>query len=359
MSLAALGSEGPLVLFAPPPEWRQVYRHISGFDDPAAALGRFATALFLDALILGAAYLVALVAPVAKDGGTRGKPGAAEILWWGVLAAAVLFSATAAGGGIEDRLPPLLSPAPLAAGLAALWMLRTPLDGTGRARWMLFGFAALVGVRVAGNVAYGFVTTPYAILALPGLAASASVLLLDVLAPRLSRPLVFRRAGAAALLALAAAGLVRLDRFRRSVPAAEVDTAAGALRLPEPWASSSKLVLDFLAARARPGDTVACLPESGVFNFVTGLRNPLRQEQVLPGHLDPKAEAEVAERIRSTGPRFLVLVDHVPPGWAAARFGVDYAREIARAIAESYAPAGAARAPDGTSLIRVLERRRM
>src|SRR5439155_14974975 len=32
-----LASEGPLVLFSPPPEWRQVYRVISGLDDPRAA----------------------------------------------------------------------------------------------------------------------------------------------------------------------------------------------------------------------------------------------------------------------------------------------------------------------------------
>ncbi len=358
ISLASLASEGPLVLFSPPPEWRQVYRLISGLDHPAASLSRLATALFLDGLVLGAAWLV------ARAAGSREKPGAGEILWWAVLAAAVLFAATRAGGEIEDRLPPLLSPAPLAAGLAALWMLRTRWDEPrwnerGRARWMLFGFAALVGSRVALNVAYGFVTTPYAILALPGLAASASVLLLDVLVvvPRLSHPPAFRRAVAAALLALAGAGLVRLDRIRRSVPVAELETAAGALRLPEPWGRSAELVLGFLAERARPGDTLACLPECGFFNFVGGFRNPLRQEQILPGHLDPKTEAEVADRIRNAGPRFFVLVDQAPPGWAAARFGIDYGREIARAIAESYAPAGAARSPDGVPLIRVLERR--
>ena len=354
LSMASLGSEGPFVLFSPPPEWKQVYRVISGLDDPAAALSRFATALFLDAVILGAAFLVALA---AKAPGNREKPGAAEIAWWAILAAAIVVAATAAGGAIEDRLPPLLTPAPIAAVLAALWLLRSPLDERGGARWMLFGFAALVGVRVAGNVAYAFVTTPYAILALPGLTASASVLVLDVLAPRLPRPAVFRRAVAAALIALAAAGLVRLDRIRRSGSFAAVVTPAGALRIPEPWGSSSKRVLDFLGERARPGDTLACLPECGFFNFATGLRNPLRQEQILPGHLDEKAEAAVADRIRSGGPRFFVLVDQVPPGWAAARFGDDYAREIARALFERYALVGAARATDGSPLIRVFERR--
>ena len=353
VSLRSLASEGPLVLFSPPPEWRQVYRLISGLDDPSAALSRFATALFLDALLLAGVCLV------ARAAASETKPGPAEAAWAVLLAAAVAFCATAMGGSIDDRLPTLLSPAPLAAGVAALWLLRAPLDERGRARWLLFGFSALVAMRVAGNVAYGFVTTPYSILALPGLAASVSVLLLDVLgaAPRLARPAVFRRSVAVALLALAAAGLVRLDRIRRSVPVTSVETAAGELRLPEPWGRASKRTLDFLGEVARPGDTLACLPECGFFNFVTGLRNPLRQEQILPGHLDSAAEAEVAERIRASGPRFVVLVDQTPPGWAAARFGVDYAPGIARALLERYALLGAARSNDGVPLIRVLERR--
>jgi hypothetical protein len=351
ISLASLASEGPLVLFSPPPEWREVYRLISGWDDPSAALSRLATALFLDVLILGAAWLV------SRAAGPDGKPALAETVWWVLLAAAVAFCATPVGGQIEDRLPTLLSPAPLAAALAAVWLLRSPLDEIRRARWLLFGFSSLVAVRVAGHVAYGFVTTPYAILALPGLAASASVLVLDVLAPRLARPRLFQRAMAAALLALAAAGLVRLERIRRGHAYADVATSAGPLRMPEPWGRASALVLRFLEENARPGDTLACFPECGVFNFVTGSGNPLRQEQILPGHLDARAEAEVAARIRDAGPRFIVFVDQLPPGWKAARFGVDYAREIALAVEERYAPAGAARAPDGTPLIRVLERR--
>ena len=64
----------------------------------------------------------------------------------------------------------------------------------------------------------------------------------------------------------------------------------------------------------------------------------------------------MAERIRSAGPRFVMVVDQAPPGWASARFGVDYAREIARAIDEHYTLAGVARSPDGIPLIRVLDR---
>ena len=313
MGWAELASEGPLVLLSPPPEWRQVYRLISGFDDPAAALSRLATALVLGLFVAGAALLVARA---SRGGG--GRPGAADVVWWAVLAAAVAFCATPAGGGLEDRLPALLSPMPIAAVVAAIALVaRGPRDARERARLLLFAFSALVASRVALNLAYGYVTTPYSILALPGLAASAAVLLLDVLALRTSRPAGLRRAAAAAFLALAAAGLVRLDRARRSQPRVAVETAAGRLLLPAARADAVRQTLDVLAARARPGDTLAGLPEAGIFNFVTGLENPLRQEQILPGHLDPAAELAVAGRIRSAGPRFFVLAAETPPGWAA------------------------------------------
>ncbi len=351
---ADLVSEGPLVLFAPPPEWRQVYRIISGMDSPGASLARGATAAFLGLLVLGAALLASRAS--AKDGR---RAGAADAAWWTLLAAAVALAATAAGGEIEDRLPPLLSPMPIVAAAAALALVaRGTRNERERARLLLFAFSALIASRVALNLAYGYVTTPYSILALPGLAVSAAVLGLDVLALRTARPAAFRRALAAAFLALAAVGLVRLDRARRAQPRVAVETPAGTLRLSPVRAEAVRQALDLISSLALPGDTLSGLPEAGLFNFATGLANPLREEQILPGHLDPAAELAVARRIRATGPRFIVLAAEVPPGWAAARFGVDYAREIADEIERHYATIAAPTFPGGSgAVLRVLERR--
>ena len=265
--IASLASEGPLVVFSPPAEWRQVYRLISGLDDPGGALSRFATALFLDVAILAGAWLVSRAA-----GSGERSPGSPRRCG-GSFSPRRSFSAprrSAATSRTSCHRSCRRRPWPPRS--AALWLLRSTLedrDGSRRSLFLLFAFTALAAVRVAGNVAYGFVTTPYTILALPGLAASASVLVLDVLAPRLARPLVFRRAAAAALLAVAARGLVRLERSRRMQTFAAVETAAGSLRLPEPWARASALALGFLDERAQPGDTLACFPECGFFNFVT------------------------------------------------------------------------------------------
>jgi hypothetical protein len=358
ISLAALRSEGPLVLFSPPAEWQGVYRLISGFADPAASLSQIATALFLDLVILGAAF-------AASRSGVEdaARPAVAEIAWYAALALAVLLLATGTGSRIEDRLPPLLAPMPLVAAAAALLLLRVRLDAVARARFLLFAFSALIASRVVLGVAYGYRTTPYSILALPGLAACAAVLTIDGLARRAARPLAWRRAAAGVFFAVAAVGLLRLHRANPPDASAPVATAAGTLRVAPPVAGAMIRTLEFLAARARPGDTLSGLPEAGIFNFVTGISNPLGEEQILPGHLDPSAEARVVERLRTAGPRFVVLVDLPPPGWQAARFGADYARGIAAEIdarydlAERVDGSGGFPSRSGASFIRIYERR--
>ena len=322
--LASLASEGPLVLFSPPPEWRQVYRLISGLDDPAAALSRIATAVFLDALILGGAWIVSRAA-----GSGETKPGLAETVWWVLLAAAVVFCATPLGGSIEDRLPALFSPAPLAAALAALWILRSPLDERARAR-----FLALRVLCPRGRADRG----------------QRRLRLRDdaVRDPRAARPRGVGRgsasrrsraeAGAAPGLSPGGGGgpaRARGGRARspRAHPAggrfAAVETAAGALRLPEPWARASELALGFLAERAQAGRHARLFSRVRVLQLRHRASQPAAPGADPPGTSRRGAEAEVAARIRDAGPRFIVLVDQTPPGWAAARFGVDYARGIA------------------------------
>jgi len=346
LSFAQLASEGPLVLFSPPAEWKAVYRVVSGFADPGASAGWMATALFLDLAILGAALAVTRTA--AGDG----RPRAPELAWYGALALAAVLLGTAAGGRIEDGLPPLLSPMPLVAAAGAVALLRRPLDAAGRARFLLFGFSGLTAMRVVLGLAYGSRTTPYSILVLPGLAASAAVLLLDVAARRSAHPLAWRRVVTGVFATLALVGFLRLARSGNAwTPLA---TPAGTLRAAPPVAAAIAGSLDAIRARAQPGDGLATFPEAGILNFVTGMPNPLRQEQVLPGHLDAAAEARVVERLRIGGPRFVVVVDAQPPGWGPARFGVDYARGIGAEIDRLYEIAALA---GPSAMARVYERR--
>lgn len=356
--LAELSPEGPLVLFSPPEAWRGVYRVISGLADPKASLSSVATALFLDLAILGAAFLASRgLAPAGR------RLAAAEAAFFTLVALGVALAATPWGAALEDRLPPLLSPMPIVAVLAAVLAWRGPAGVVARARFLLFGFSALVGLRVLLGLTYGYRTTPYSVLALPGLAAVAAVLVFESLAPRAGRPDAFRRCAAAVFAALALAGLLRLARIDRAVPAVPVESRLGTTRLARAQASVVAETLRYLAHRARPGDTLTAWPEAGFFSIAAGMPNPLRQEQILPGHLDEAGEERIVARIREAGPRFFLLVNQRHPGWGPVSFGRDFARAVFVEIERQYDLVAAVGAPLETPLgsphffLRVYERR--
>ncbi len=323
-----LSPEGPFALFSPPEPWRNVYRIMSGLADPGESLRSAATSLFLDLLIIAGAVAASRLA-------TR-IPGSAEVVWILTVAAAATFLGFGPGRLLDDRLPPLLSPMPLVSAVAALTMLRSRLDGAGLARWMLFGFSAAVSARVLLGLRYGAISTPYSILVFPGLAATAAVLTLDVLAEKLPTRRMTRRFLAAVFIALSAVALARWQRYHAHGRERLV-TSAGALRLRSDRAAAVAETLGFLASHARPGDTLSGFPETGgFFNFVTGLRNPLREEQVLPGHLDAAGEERLIRHIEKDGPRFILIANRPTPEFGAPGFGRDYAVGVWNEIRQHY-----------------------
>jgi hypothetical protein len=353
--------EGPITILSPPQEWLNVYRVISGMADPASSFSRVATALFLDVVLLGAAAGFAVLG--------RRKPGRAlastDVAWGILVLAAVLFFLSPYGSPIEDRLPPLLAPMPLVALGAAAFELRSPLSPEGRARFLLFGFSALFGMRVLLGLTYGAYTTPYSILALPGLCATAAVLVLDRLAIRLPDVLAFRRTAALLFAALAVVGVARLYRLRPPSATVPVQTGAGTLRLAPDKAWAVLGTLDYVRARAGSSDTLVGFPETGLFNFATGLRNPLRQDVILPAMLDATAEQRVIRRLQEAPPGFVLLANQPTPAFGPISFGRDYAVRLWEAVERSYRLAASfgdappnAPVGDPRFFIRVYERRR-
>ncbi len=329
--------EGPLALLNPPEKWRNVFRVVSGFADVSGSVNRLLTALFLDVVLLGAAALVATRSQTASPG-TISK---AEILWLVLGAAAVIFFVSSAGGSLEDRLPPLLMPMPLVSLAAAAFELRSPLTGDRPARFLLFGFSALFATRVLLGLTYGAYTTPYSILAVPGLCATAAVLVLDRLALRFPDTRAFRRSAALLFAAIAVVGVFRLQRLRPTSATVLVKTNAGALRLSREKAFAVVGALEYLRARAEPGDGLVGFPEAGFFHFVTGLRNPLRQDTIYPDILDAAAEERVLRRLEKTPPRFVLLINQPTPAFGPGSFGHDYAAALWAAIERAYVPVAA------------------
>ena len=329
LPLSALTPEGPLALFSPPAEWRNVYRVMSGAADPRGSANRVATALFLDLGIAGAAFVA---------GSRMAEKVSRVAIGAGILlcAAMALFFSVPRGAWIEDRLPPLLAPMPVLCALAAVLLLRAPLDSRARARFFLFAFAAAAASRVVFGLVYGRVTTPYSVLVFPGLAAAAAVLTIDGIASRAAWPRGARALFASVFLSAAALAVARGARLHPPDRFPLVQTPAGALRLPADSAAAVAGTAGYLQAMTRPGDGFAGFPEGGLFNFTLGLPNPLREEQVLPGHLDGAREEEVARRIETKGPRFVAIANQPTAVFGQAAFGDDYARGVRAAIESRY-----------------------
>jgi hypothetical protein len=227
---------------------------------------------------------------------------------------------------------------------------------------MLFALAAALGARVV----LGFELGPqmaYCALPLPPLVAAAAVLACDILAPRLRRSGRFRRRLAAIAVGLAALFLFRLGALAWGPHSVRLETPAGSLRLPWQQANAVTATLDYLAGRARPGDALTGFPEGGFFNFTTGMRNPLREDQIFPGVLDSDREAAAVARLLADPPRFVLLANRPTSEYGARAFGRDYAVDLWSAVAGRYhlaASLGDARedAPVGARrfFIRVYER---
>jgi hypothetical protein len=318
-----LVAAGPFTHFlAMPPGWRAFYAQVAGLANPAHGAAVLAGALLLDALLLAACAWVRL-------------PG---LLFWPALTVA---TAVYAGGWMRWRplagdLPPLLLPLPAVAAAAALLLLRRPLDARGRARFTLCALAAALGARVEMGLQVGPAMNAFSTLPMPLLLATGGVLAADVLAPRLAGGRVLRRRLAGLAAALGAVFLIRLGSVTWGPTMEEVQTAAGGLRLPRREAAATRDALAHLAAHARAGDALASFPEAGFFNFVAGLRNPLRQEQLFPGTFDERTERQATGRLIASRPRFILLANRPTPEFGARSFGVDYATTLWAAIEAHY-----------------------
>jgi hypothetical protein len=156
--------------------------------------------------------------------------------------------------------------------------------------------------------------------------------------------------------------LYRMDRVTRRPGTIELATATGTLRLPQPRAAAIQGALDYLSRHAQAEDTLAAFPEGGFFNFVTGLRSPLRQDLIVPGVLAGAREREATAQLATAGPRFILLANRPSPEFGPQSFGQDFAVDLWREVERDYrlvAVFGGAEARVGAPdfFLRVYERR--
>ncbi len=333
LPLSTTTLDGPLVLLSPPAEWRNVYRLVSGLGDVSGSLNGMATAAFLALLT---ALVVVTFARLAERLPKLGSTMAVAVFAALAFASVWALTRTEIGQRLDRDLPPLLRAAPPGVLLGAL---AVKLRSSARAKdskatgalVALLAFSGLSALRVPLFVTYGFTITPYSSMVLPGLAVAAAVGAFHSLPQRRG------------LLAVVFASLVTLqaNRIVQTTPStrfAKVNTPRGPLRLPRDKAQTFQEAIDFLSRESRLGDSLAGFPEAAFFNFAMNLPNPLRQDQIFPGHLDRPAEDAAIARLHTRRPRFILLVNQESAGFGPVSFGRDYAQRLWQAVEAGYRP---------------------
>ncbi len=142
--------------------------------------------------------------------------------------------------------------------------------------------------------------------------------------------------GLLVLSAIGTAGALAY-RYRRS-NTTRVSTARGTLIVPPDVGSVWNEALAFIDAHTRTGDPIAVLPEGTSLTFLSGRRNPLREEIVTPGILDAAGEARAIRQIDAAGTPLVLIVNRPTREFGAEAFGRDYDRALMRWIAGRYQP---------------------
>src|SRR5579872_3081198 len=316
-----------LLAYNVPAPLRYFNASLSGLNDPGQSLLRMALA-FVKVGLLGA-----LVAAIAQF---RAGPAAERHRAWILLASAAgLATLLGVTTGLDWDRGPFLA-MPLVLVLAAIDAARR------RQRvvvlYCVFACAQLARIilHVRSGGAYGSYLLPVSIVVF----VYAWV---DSFPALCRREEVARvaRAVAVGLLCAAAIGtsIAIAERYRR-LNTGVVSTPRGTLIVPPDIAEAWNGALAFIDARTRPGDPIVVLPEGTSLTFLSGRRNPLREEIATPGFLEGAAEARAIRQIDAGGTRLVLIVNRPTREFGAETFGVDYDRRLMGWIASSYAPCG-------------------
>jgi hypothetical protein len=96
--------------------------------------------------------------------------------------------------------------------------------------------------------------------------------------------------------------------------------------------------LAYVESHTRPGDPIAVLPEGTSLTFLSGRRNPLREEIATPGFLEGAAETRAIDALDRSGTRLILIVNRATREFGAESFGRDYSRGLMAWIDAHYTP---------------------
>jgi Dolichyl-phosphate-mannose-protein mannosyltransferase len=349
VGVAPLVGDSWLLWYNVPPGLKHYNQWVSGLDHPVRSVTRMTIALAKVAAL--AAILAAISQLVARWRGTGGAPAAdsamARLVMWSparaLLVAAAILAVLGVTTGFDWDKGPYLAMPFLLAGL--IWMERRRLSDADphravRARLLiLYAVFALVCLgrmilHVRSGGAYGSFLGPMSMVLFTYLWAEPFGDWLEASGAG--------RAGATIAVALILVDLVvtagilaHRYRTRYQTP---IVTSKGTLIAQHDVGQAWNEALAFIASRTQPSDFVAVMPEGTSLDFMSGRRNPLREEIVTPGYLDGPNEARAIAQLEASRAPLVLITNRATKEFGANAFGRDYAREMMRFIELRYEP---------------------
>jgi hypothetical protein len=336
-----------------PPELASYNRHLAGLDRPLYSAWRVLLAcikLGIVAAIVAASSALA-AGPAPQIPGERRvaprfrlaafvleRPRRSLVL---ALAIAVVLSLTT---GLDWDKGPYLAMPVLLATLIVVEMRTILRDGLPRANaqpalLLLYAVYALVSLgRLALHVqsggGYGSFLLPVSIVIFTYLWVGPFV---DTLDDRQTAD-VARRYALALLLLVAIVSAALLGVKYRTRDTVRIASPRGTMIAEREVGVAWNEALAYIEAHTRPGDPIAVLPEGTSLTFLSGRRNPLREEIVTPGFLDGASEARAIRQLQEADTQLVLIANRPTAEFGPNAFGRDYCVELMRWIQSHYQP---------------------
>jgi hypothetical protein len=302
-----------------------LYREVMGTSDPGASLAALAKWALVDLAVFLPAFLAARWFP-------RRGAGVRAVLVLTLTATILFLSSTFRSNGWFDVARPL--PVFLVVLLLVLLLSKegSPVPFFPVFVFAVFSLALLAKMALATRLTYyGFtLTMPASILAV----AALTGLVPQAMTARGDDGRVFRLY-ACAVLAVTAGVYLANSLYRFSDRTCEV--GAGPNRfLADGRGCFVQQALGEIGRRIAPDETLAVLPEGAMVNFLARRSNPTPYLNFMPLEIAVFGEERMLAAYRAHPPDWILLVHRDASEFGLRFFGVDYAKDFAAWIVESY-----------------------
>jgi hypothetical protein len=331
-----------LILYTMPPEIRYFNGQISGLARPFESLGRMLIAAAKLGVLAAAIAAISVIIVKRRHGSVRPGGDASTFVVvhpWRVLAVAAGVLIVMASTTVLDanKGPYLAMPLVLGVFLGMLIPTLRAQPNAHTAILIVLTVYALANLaRIVMHVRSG---GAYASYLLPAALLVFTYLWVGPFAASFRDTRVSQtvRASCLTLLVLAAVlnGVGLAYRYRTRTTGV-ITTSRGTMITRPEVALAFNEALDYIDRHTSPGDAVAVMPEGTSLDFLSGRRNPLREEIITPGYLDSAGEARAIHQLEDAHTALILVPNRPTKEFGPATFGRDYCQTLMRWIDTRY-----------------------